>query len=153
MGRPSKEAQEVLAWDSCPPRDMAVPKEHRAPDLDLSFLQLVHKMALQVGKYDMCFQGCTIICLQEAAGAYIVGLMEDENLCTIHSKLGYNYAQGHSVSLLHPGGASTVLRSSQEICFRVSVGCRLCGVFVWYWGWEVRVGYTVKLYRVLFFPM
>ena len=47
----------------------------------LPFLQLVHEIALEVGKYDLCFQGSTIICLQEAAEAYIVGLTEDANLC------------------------------------------------------------------------
>ena len=52
----------------------------------LPFLQLVHKIALQVGKYDLCFQGYTIICLQEAVEAYLVGLMEDANLCAIHAK-------------------------------------------------------------------
>ena len=38
------------------------------------------------GKYDLHFQGSAIICLQEAAEAYIVGLMENANLCTIHAK-------------------------------------------------------------------
>ena len=52
----------------------------------LPFWWLVHEIAIQVGKYDMCFQGCTIICLQEAAEAYIVGLMEDANLRAIHAK-------------------------------------------------------------------
>ena len=52
----------------------------------LPFLQLVHEIALEVGKYDLHFQGSTIICLQEAAEAYIVGLMEDTNLCIIHAK-------------------------------------------------------------------
>ena len=47
---------------------------------------LVHEIALDMGKYDLCFQGCTIISLQEAAEAYIVGLMEDANICTIHAK-------------------------------------------------------------------
>ena len=65
---------------------MAVPKEHRAPDSETPFLQLVCKIAIQVGKYDMHFQGCTIISLQEAAEAYTVGLMEDANLCAIHAK-------------------------------------------------------------------
>ena len=52
----------------------------------LPFLQLVHEIALEVGKYDLCFQGSTIIYLQEAAEAYVVGLMEDANLCAIHAK-------------------------------------------------------------------
>ena len=47
---------------------------------------LVHEIAIQVGKYDMHFQGHTIICLQEAEEAYKVGLMEDANLCAIHAK-------------------------------------------------------------------
>ena len=52
----------------------------------LPFSQLVHEIFLEAGKYDLHFQGSTMICLQEAAEAYIVGLMEDANLCTIHAK-------------------------------------------------------------------
>ena len=52
----------------------------------LPFLQLVCQIALEVGKYDLCFQGSAIICMQEAAEAYVVGLMEDANLCAIHTK-------------------------------------------------------------------
>ena len=52
----------------------------------LPFSWLVHEIALEVGKYDLCFQGSAIICLQEAAEAYLVSLMEDTNLCTIHEK-------------------------------------------------------------------
>ena len=52
----------------------------------LPFSQLVCKIALEVGKYDLHFQGSTIICLQEAAEEYVVGLMEDANLYTIHAK-------------------------------------------------------------------
>ena len=52
----------------------------------LPFSWLVHEIALDVGKYDLHFQASTIICLQEAAEAYVFGLMEDANLCTIHAK-------------------------------------------------------------------
>ena len=49
-------------------------------------MQLVWEIALEVGKYDMHFKGSAIICLQEAVEAYMVSLMEDTNLCTIHAK-------------------------------------------------------------------
>ena len=52
----------------------------------LPFSQLVHDIALEIGKYDLSFQGSAIICLQDAAEAYIVSLMEDAKLCTIHAK-------------------------------------------------------------------
>ena len=52
----------------------------------LSFSWLVHEIALEVGKYDLHFQACAILCLQEAAEAYLVGLLEDTNLCAIHAK-------------------------------------------------------------------
>ena len=52
----------------------------------LPFSWLVCEIALEVGKYDLHFQGSAIICLQEAAEAYVVGLMEDTNLCAIHAK-------------------------------------------------------------------
>ena len=52
----------------------------------LPFSWLVYEIALEVRKYDLCFQGHTIICLQEAAEAYLVGLMEDTILCAIHAK-------------------------------------------------------------------
>ena len=54
----------------------------------LPFSCLVHEIALEVGHYDMCFQVCTILTLQEAAEAYayLVRLLEDANLCDIHTK-------------------------------------------------------------------
>ena len=52
----------------------------------LPFSWLVCEIAQAVGKTDMHFQGSTIICLQEAAEAFLVGLMEDTNLCAIHTK-------------------------------------------------------------------
>ena len=52
----------------------------------LSFSHLVCEIALEVGHYDMCFQVHAILNLQEAAVAYLVGLLEDANLCAIHVK-------------------------------------------------------------------
>ena len=52
----------------------------------LPFSWLVHEIAQEMGKTDLHFQGSAIICLQEAAEAFLVGLMEDANLCAIHVK-------------------------------------------------------------------
>ena len=52
----------------------------------LPFSRLVREIAQEVGKIDMRFQGSAIICLQEAAEAFLVSLLEDANLCTIHAK-------------------------------------------------------------------
>ena len=52
----------------------------------LPFSQLVREIAQSVGKTNLHFQGSTIICLQEAAEAFLVSLMEDANLCAIHAK-------------------------------------------------------------------
>ena len=52
----------------------------------LPFSQLVCEITQEVGKTDMRFQGSTIICLQEAAEAFLVSLLEDTNLCAIHTK-------------------------------------------------------------------
>jgi histone H3 len=35
---------------------------------------------------DLRFQSHAVLALQEAAEAYLVGLFEDTNLCTIHAK-------------------------------------------------------------------
>ena len=52
----------------------------------LPFSWIVHEIALEVGKYDLHFQAHAILCLQEAVEAYLVGLLEDANLCAIHAK-------------------------------------------------------------------
>ena len=52
----------------------------------LPFSQLVCEIAQEVGKTNMHFQGSAIICLQEAAEAFLVSLLEDANLCAIHAK-------------------------------------------------------------------
>ena len=51
----------------------------------LPFQRLVREIA-QDFKTDLCFQAAAVLCLQEAAEAYLVGLFEDTNLCEIHAK-------------------------------------------------------------------
>ena len=49
----------------------------------LPFQRLVREIA-QDFKTDLRFQSAAILCLQEAAEVYLVGLFEDANLCAIH---------------------------------------------------------------------
>ena len=51
----------------------------------LLFQRLVREIA-QDYKTDLQFQSVAILCLQEAAEAYLVGLFKDTNLCAIHAK-------------------------------------------------------------------
>ena len=51
----------------------------------LPFQRLVREIT-QDFKTNLRFQSAAILCLQEAAEAYLVGLFEDTNLCAIHAK-------------------------------------------------------------------
>jgi histone H3/H4 len=51
----------------------------------LPFQRLVRDIARQENS-DLRFQAQALIALQEASEAYLVGLMEDTNLCAIHAK-------------------------------------------------------------------
>ncbi|GMH19775.1 hypothetical protein Nepgr_021616 [Nepenthes gracilis] len=51
----------------------------------LCFQRLVREIA-QDFKTDLQFQSHTVLALQEAAEAYLVGLFEDTNLCAVHAK-------------------------------------------------------------------
>ena len=51
----------------------------------LPFQHLVREIATQ-HKTDLRFQSAAIAALQEAAEAYLVGLFEDTNLCSLHAK-------------------------------------------------------------------
>ena len=51
----------------------------------LPFQRLVREIA-QDYKCDLRFQTTALMALQEAAEAYLIGLMEDTNLCAIHCK-------------------------------------------------------------------
>jgi histone H3 len=49
------------------------------------FQRLVREIA-QAYKSDLRFQTSAVAALQEASEAYLVGLFEDTNLCTMHAK-------------------------------------------------------------------
>lgn len=51
----------------------------------IAFQRLVREVTSDF-KSDLRFQSAALECLQEAAEAYLVGLMEDTNLCAIHAK-------------------------------------------------------------------
>ena len=52
----------------------------------LPFQRLVRELAQDLGKMTIRFQSGAIMALQEASEAYLVGLLEDANLCTVHAK-------------------------------------------------------------------
>ena len=52
----------------------------------LPFQRLVREIAQDLGKINIRFQSGAIMALQEASEAYLVGLLEDSNLCTVHAK-------------------------------------------------------------------
>ena len=51
----------------------------------MPFQRLVREIA-QVHNPYLLFQSGAILALQESAEAYLVGLLEDTNLCAIHTK-------------------------------------------------------------------
>ena len=51
----------------------------------LPFQRLVREIATMF-KTDLRFQSAAVLALQEASEAYLVGIMEDTNLCAIHAK-------------------------------------------------------------------
>ena len=64
----------------------------------LPFQHLVREIA-QDFKTELRFQSGTIMALQEAAEAYLVGLFKDTNLCAIHAKrvtIMHKDIQGHT---------------------------------------------------------
>ena len=52
----------------------------------LPFQRLVREIVQDLGKMSIRFQSGAIITLQEATEAYLVGLLEDSNLCAVHAK-------------------------------------------------------------------
>ena len=52
----------------------------------LPFQRLVRELAQDLSKVNVRFQSGAIMALQKASEAYLVGLLEDSNLCTVHTK-------------------------------------------------------------------
>ena len=52
----------------------------------LSFLRLVREVASEVSSIDLRFQSAALKALQEGSEAYVVGLLEDSQLCTFYAK-------------------------------------------------------------------
>ena len=93
----------------------------------LSFSWLVHEITLEVGKYDLHFQGSAIICLQETAGAYLASLMEDANLWAIHVKRVTMMPK--DIQLACHIWAEHLMHWKLLLTGK-SVDCRLCRVFL-----------------------
>ena len=52
----------------------------------LAFSRLVREVATEVSSKNFRFQSAAIKALQEESEAYLIGLLEDSQLCTIHAK-------------------------------------------------------------------
>ncbi|KAK7858793.1 histone H3.2 [Quercus suber] len=66
--------------------DQEVPEEHRAFDVKAAVSEAGEREIAQDFKTDFRFQSSAVATLQEAIEAYLVGLIEDTNLCAIHAK-------------------------------------------------------------------
>ena len=128
-GWKGKEDHKVLAWHSCFLGDLTVLKEHWAPHQETPLLTVSPWgspwsgqiwLALPRKCHYMPAGSCRSICDWSHGRC--------QPLCHICKK-GDNFAQGYSVSPLHPGRASTILKNLPT---GKSVGCRLCGVFVYF---------------------
>ena len=97
VGGPFAGSQELACLLRCqqtapfPPRYRGPARHPSLPKVDelliskMPFQRLVREIAQNI-KPSMRFQSSTIIALQEAGEAYLVGLFEDTNLCAIHAK-------------------------------------------------------------------
>ena len=87
-GCTTEEAPKVLTRDSGSSQDLPFPKEHGAPYLETTLLMASPQDSPWSGQIYvyLFFQAHAILCLQEAAETYLVGFLEDANLCTIHAK-------------------------------------------------------------------
>ena len=52
----------------------------------LPFQRLVREISQDLQKFHFCYQGSSVLALQDAAESYLVCTKEDANLCAIHGK-------------------------------------------------------------------
>ena len=52
----------------------------------LAFLRPVREIAAKISREPLRFQSVALKALQEGSKAYVIGLLEDSQLCTIHTK-------------------------------------------------------------------
>ena len=64
----------------------------------LPFQRLVREIT-QKRREGLRFQSVAVLALQEVGEAFLVGLLEQANLCAIPCKAGYKYAERHSVGM------------------------------------------------------
>ena len=103
-GKAPRKTMTFTAARKSAPNDLGVKKPHRyrpgtvalreirkyqkSTDLlirKLPFQRVVREIATEY-KSDLRFQSQAVLALQEATEAYLVGLFEDTNLCSIHAK-------------------------------------------------------------------
>ena len=119
-----------------------VPKEHGAAFLEITLLAwLVHEIALEVGKYDLYFQALHhIVSAGRCRG--IFGWASGRCQPLHHTcKKGDNYAQRHSVSLVHMWRASSLLKSFSPKFVSVFLLVVGCVGFCQYKGRKFSVGF------------
>ena len=69
----------------------------------LPFQRLVEEL-IQVRWEDLKVQGLAVKALQEAGEAFLVGLLQQANLCAISCKTCHNHAERHTVGQMNHGG-------------------------------------------------
>ena len=83
----------------------------------LPFQRLVREIT-QDFKTDLQFQSVAILCLQEAAEAYLVGLFEDTNLCSIHARRVTIMPKDIQLAQTNPRGESVKDTTTKTQTFR-----------------------------------
>ena len=81
-----EEAPQVPSGNHGIERDPEVPEVDGAPHLEAAFPEVGAGDCSESDRGRHPFPERAIMALQEASEAYLVGLLEDSNLCTVHAK-------------------------------------------------------------------